>query len=154
MSAQLGLFDDTAPEASRIEWGERYDCGGRFGRVLEAPEPLSCQVCDYKRDLYPRGKHSPASLVWESADGVLMHYRCAPERAKHRYRVVMVRHHELHPASPQLPYPSRSEEPVQAIVHGVAGEWLFVMSHWYRDRQLEAVPLVEWRPILWRRFSP
>ena len=152
MSAQLGLFDGAAPEAFRIEWGEPYE-GGRFGRVLEAEEPLSCAACDYKRDLWPTSKHQAGALVWESADGVLMHYRCAPSRARFRWRVALPRLDRYHPNSPQLPYPTRSEEPVQAIVHGVAGLWLFSMSAWYLDPQLGS-PLVEWRPILWRRFSP
>lgn len=142
----------SCPEQERkrltIEWAEeRYD-GGRWGVVTNMDGPVICAAkdtsCRAGREIWS-GLHAPSKdhreLVWQYPDGCIVHYRCAPDEARHRFDVEYEG-----VALGKDPHPANNAKPRRATLHGIDGEWVFtgLMSRGDSRR---------YSAILWRRLG-
>jgi len=111
------------------------------GPVICAAKDTSCRA---GREIWS-GLHAPSKdrreLVWQYPDGCIVHYRCAPEEARHRFDVEYAG-----VALGKEPHPANHSKPRRATLHGIDGEWMFtgLMSRGDARR---------YSAILWRRLG-
>jgi hypothetical protein len=131
-----------------IEWADERYAGGRWGLVTKMDGPVICAArdtsCQAGRRIWS-GLHTPSKdrreLVWQYPDGCIVHYRCAPAEARHRFDVEYAG-----VAIGKDPHPANNSRPRRAILHGIDGEWMFtgLMSRGDTRR---------YSAILWRRLG-
>ncbi len=140
------------PEQDRdrltVEWADELYAGGRWSLVTKMDGPVICAArntsCQAGRRIWS-GLHAPSKdhreLVWQYPDGCIVHYRCAPDEARHRFDV------EYSGVEfGKDPHPVNHPKPHRASLHGIDGEWMFtgLMSRGDTRR---------YSAILWRRLG-
>lgn len=135
-------------ERLTIEWAEEPYDGGRWGLVTKMGGPVICAAkdtsCRAGREIWS-GLHAPSkdhrALVWQYPDGCIVHYRCAPDVARHRFDVEYEG-----VALGKDPHPANNAKARRATLHGIDGEWMFTgMMSRGETRRYSA--------ILWRRLG-
>ncbi|MEZ4503120.1 MAG: hypothetical protein R3C39_10885 [Dehalococcoidia bacterium] len=140
------------PEQDRdrltIEWADEPYPGGRWGLVTGMDGPVICAArntsCRAGREIWS-GLHAPSKdrreLVWQYPDGCIVHYRCAPDEARHGFDVEYAG-----VALGKDPHPANNSRPRRATLDSIDGEWMFtgLMSRGDTRR---------YSAILWRRLG-
>jgi hypothetical protein len=131
-----------------IEWAAEAYAGGRWGLVAKMDGPVICAArntsCQAGRRIWstlyaPSKDHR--ELVWQYPDGCIVHYRCAPDEARHRFDI---EYEDVEIGKD--PHPADNHKPRRATLHGIDGEWMFtgLMSRGSTRR---------YSAILWRRLG-